>query len=165
MINKFLSLPDSIKQPLMLSAAFLVGAAVGRCTLPAKIVTKTETKIVQQEVKAENKAITTKRNVDTTVTTKPDGTRVVETKDLSVVTDILAEKDQTKVQSDHIDEKTVTYSKPSWMLGIGAGIHATSLKDGAIYSAQIQKRMLGPIWIGGSAQTDGFMGLSVHLEF
>lgn len=57
---------------------------------------------------------------------------------------------------------TITASK-DWMISASAGTKFEGLQP--IYGLQVQRRILGPIYVGAMASTDKMIGLSVGFEF
>lgn len=144
-------------KPLNLAIAALVlvllGYATGRYVQPAKVVT--ETKEVIKEVQVVNKnVVTTEKEIK-----HPDGT--VET-DTTI-------QDKSTEQSTTLDNKdtltTVTNAKPQWRLSAMAGKRSGQSLDQPMYGAIVERRILGPIFVGawGTSGRDG--GISVGLEF
>ena len=130
----------SIKQGILaLLVAFLIGAAVGRYSLPAKVVTKT---IVQRVDHSTIQRVETKR---------PDGTD-------TIVTSVKRDVD---LRSEN--DKTVTNDVQRWSL---LGVAGIGLKDRApAYGAEINYRLLGPVEVGAVGLTSGFVGVSVGIRF
>src|SRR5271166_702196 len=110
----------------------VVGAAIGRFSLPAKVVTKTEIQtvtktVVQTVVKTVvQKSVTDDKNKVTVITTtvKPDGSKVTTTTitDKSVISsesDKTAQSNTNAVTNTSQDIKsttTTTYSKNNWQV-------------------------------------------------
>lgn len=139
----------------------LLGYAFGRYLQPAKVVTKTETKVQVVEVEVER----VKTEVRTIVkeTTKPDGTRVVET----TKENISDSKKKTSKESDKQTNtsKIVENFKPQWRVQVAATIGSGGL-DGDNIRVGIERRIIGPVFLGAWSETRfGSYGASVSMEF
>jgi hypothetical protein len=157
---------------------FLVGAAVGRFSLPAKVVTKTETKTVEKEVvKWKTEIKRDQQNNKDTVTTEthyPDGRVVKETHIVDKGTTVTDNKtDETKTDnksSDTTTEKTTEYSTHDWNFAALGAIKKDSggnpaLASGFDYGLHVQRRVLGPFYLGGFGLTDKTLGASVGVSW
>jgi hypothetical protein len=101
------------------------------------------------------------------VTIKPDGTRTIETKtyDTSLIEitqngSINTEKDTT---TDTTKEKTVEYSKNEFLVSIGVQSNIQQLQPS--YGLHIEKRLIGPVYLGVFGYTNGSGGLNLGLGF
>lgn len=166
-------LNDNVKKGLIILAIFVGGAAVGRFSLPAKVVyqdheviktvtvtdTKTDTK---KQIDEKTDKVTT-----VTQTEYPDGRKVTTTvtTDKSV-SDIIneAQKDtQTKTDETQTKDitKTTTYSKNDWQINAMYTIRPTQS-----WGLGVQRRILGPFYIGGFyLQTGNTLGASAGISF
>jgi hypothetical protein len=125
--------------PVLILVSAAVGAAVTKSYFPT---VKTET--VTQEVIKE-KTVTEIRQE-----TRPDGTVVTETV-------VVEDRDQTK----DVKESKVDASKlPDWMLSVGQSVSASP-----VYTMSIQRRILGPVWLGAAANTSKELFVTVGVEF
>lgn len=76
--------------------------------------------------------------------------------------------DTTTTTIDHtkrleVDSKTTTQSIPkNWLV---SGSYATDRTLEPIYGLQVQRRVLGNLFIGASGNTKGVIGLSIGMEF
>jgi len=125
----------------------VVGVAIGRYVTPERIVTKTiiDTKIVT----------VVQHDTRTVTVTKPDGTTTIVSTDKSV---------DTIKQVEHESQvKVVENNKPQWK--VSAQFAPKNVKYEYFYGAQIERRILGPIFIGAFGNLDHTLGLSVGLEF
>lgn len=86
------------------------------------------------------------------VVEKPDGTKesITETVDHSVNTN-------TSSSSSTI------YLKPNWL--VGATVASKLAKLEPVYGVLVQRRIIGPVFAGGSVKTDGEFGLTIGMEF
>lgn len=146
------------------SVTFLLGLSIGYFALPAKVVTKTETKTVEKLVEDQNKTTKNNKVVVVTETTAPDGTKTKRTEvtDKSVTT--ADTKTSDDVSSDSKSEKTVTYAKNELSISALVGIQ---IGDGFTpsYGLSVQKRVLGPIYVGAFGFTNRLAGVSLGLSF
>lgn len=110
---------------------------------------------VQTQVKVEEKEVI-KRDVRTVIKerTKADGTTEKET---IIVDNSKESKERT------IEQKTI--KKNDWF--VAGGIEARNLNQLAnpIYRVEVNRRVLGDIFVGVSANTDRSVGLQVGLSF
>lgn len=130
-----------------IALAGVIGAACGYYLAPSKVVTKT---VVQKEVQKNN-------NVDThiTRTKKPDGT---------VIT-IISKEDKSTTQTSVHKDSTTTVTREHDSLMIRALI-AGDIRSGTIsYGLGIDKKVLGPFYIGAFGLTSGVIGTSIGLSF
>jgi len=138
---------------LIISALLLlgVGYGVGRYLQPAEV--KIEIKEVIKEVEVENRnVVTIIREIE-----RPDGTREIETR---IVDKTTIEKDRTASRSE---VKTVRALKPQWKVGAMVG-QSDFLRGGTIYGAQVERRILGPFFLGVWGNTNKSAGLSISME-
>lgn len=130
----------------------VIGYAAGRYVQPAKVVTKTETVTKTNTVVQEH--------VHTVVQTvvKPNGEKVItKTTDNNSV-----EKNNTS--SDSSASTVTTYSKPQWRAQGLVGLSTINLSS-SIYGVGVERRILGPIFVGAYGKTNSEAGLSLSLEF
>lgn len=138
----------SIRLYVLLALLLLViGYSLGRYFTPQKVVTKTV---------IETKTVTVvQRDTQTTVTEKPDGTKTTVIVDKSIDT---THQDQT------IDKtKTVENNKPDWHVGLQLAPKNPQYEY--FYGVQVERRILGPVFVGAFGDTDRTLGLVVGLEF
>lgn len=147
----------------------------GRYSAPTKVETKTVTQTVYQdrvvekrvEVQAEAKERIVYR--DRTVVSHPDGT--VEHRDIVRTDDSDKTKDTDAVTqlAEHTTEVTKAAEKivervaPSWQVNALGGMTWGSWKP--VYGAQVQRRILGPLWIGAWGLSSGEGGISAGVQF
>lgn len=127
---------------LMLISA-VISAAVTRYYWPKLEVKNVE---VQKEV-VRNDIRTVYRTIE-----RPDGTKetIKETTDKSVK------------QATSSKESTI-FSRKDWVVSTSAGTRFSNFEP--IYGLQVQRRILGPFYVGAVASTDKMVGVSVGLEF
>lgn len=141
--------------------ALVVGLAIGRYSLPAKIEVKTETQIVDH--KQDNVQTETKDQSVTTVTVRPDGSKVTETHNNIVVSQIDKSKDTTATKSE--SDTVTTYSTNRWGLSVIGAMRPLSAQFKPIYGGEISYRILGPFEIGAIGLQDGTIGIKLGLVF
>lgn len=123
-----------------MAVSLALGLGLGRYSMPAKVVTKTQIKTV------------TLRQDHTIVVRKPDGT-------VEVHRDIV-----TGVHQDALQSKETTRDMPRWQLGIMAGVKPFKTETPA-YGASLDYRLLGPVNAGIWGLTNGMVGARVSLAF
>jgi ribosomal protein S7 len=125
---------------------------------PTKIETKTEVKEVEvvKETKKEQKHVNTK----IVVTEYPDGRKTTET---YIVDDsvVFVDKDVEK-QVEIVKEKKVENAKPQWNAKVSTSLYPNF---NSIYQVDVNRRILGPIFLGVYGRTDKEFGIGVGFEF
>lgn len=162
--------------------ALIVAFAAGRFTA-AKPDVKTVEHVVAQkvEVKAEQKVEQKDTHTAQTVivyrdrVVHTDGT--VENKSQTVtttgtdthVTEHDATTDTTHAATTSDRNQTVSSYRPEWHVGVLAGfepLHMSPQLAGPFaLGAQVERRVLGPIWLGAWGMSSGMAGVSVSVEF
>lgn len=127
-----------------------IGYGVGRHLQPAEI--KTEIKEVEKIVeKIKKDIVIVEREVR-----QPDGTVIVdrETRDRS---------EEAIRRDTRREEETEINNKAQWK----ANIHVKSSISNLVpqYGASVERRILGPVWVGVGAYQDGTANVSVGWEF
>lgn len=146
-------------------ASFLVGR--GKVRTVTKVETKTEVveKVVEKVVTVKAKDV--QRKVTTKTETKPDGSSVVlRVEDVQTQTDVGTVSDftGTAVTTSSSKAETATGSKPGWRLGVSAEWKKAQEKPD-VYGLEIDRRIVGPFWLGARASTDKTAGIAVGLEW
>lgn len=187
--NKKYLLPIGVV--LLIGSVFYAGYA----TKPAeviekeKVVEKLVEKIVERKVEVEKivyrqaKKENTKK--ETTTTKKPDGTEVTHTteetntdtdtnvtKEKVVYVDRIIEKMVEKVVEK---EKIIKAKQIDWRVAAGAGVSIPVLLGepqlgtpglkGVVIQAEVDRRIIGPFWLGISGNTQGVVGLNLSGVF
>ncbi len=133
----------TMKNILITSAiALLVGFGLGSQIFPS-----IKEKIVEIEKEVIVKDIVTV----TKVITKHDGTK----EEVTTTTDKTKENKQTT--------NTKTVSKPDWHTSINAKRKIDNPE--LVYGIQVERRILGEVFVGGSVNTQKEVGLSVGVSF
>jgi hypothetical protein len=166
----------SAKNLAISSAVLLIaGLAIGRFTLPAKVVTKTQIQVQTQEVvKWQTKYVENQddhKNTTIIETKKPDGTDVIEThisdsEDTSVNSSS-GGSNSTQTSEKETQSKTVTYAKNDWHLNALASPSGDGkLIDGKMsYGGQVERRIMGPFYLGAFGLQNSTFGVSVGVSF
>lgn len=138
---------DKIKIYAIVSLILLVtGYGLGRYVQPPQEVIKTE---IQEREVVRKDIVTIVKEI-----TKPDGTKET----VTTTTDNTVERKDTK--TEHLETKIV---EKQWF--IAAGVARESLVSENIYQLSVNRRILGPIYAGLSANTEKQFGLNVGMEF
>jgi hypothetical protein len=137
---------------LIILVALAVGAALTRAYAPREVV---KTVAVDHDVVKDHIVTVTKEIV------QKDGTKEFDT----VVTDDRKEDDTKKTTIT--DTKTLPSLAPKWFVTAGMGLDASSLSSltTPVYQIGVNRRILGPIFIGVNANTRSQVGVNVGLEF
>lgn len=134
----------------------LLGYGTGRYLQPANVVIKKEEVI--KEVETTHKDVVTHEHT-------------VKNKDGSEVTDRTTEDKSTEVSNKQITEKestTITNKKPDWFITAGAEANSISNIANPTYQLGVNRRILGPIFLGGNAALGGGehrVGIQIGIEF
>lgn len=126
---------------IVIVISMVVGGIIAKKYMPTIKEVQTE-KVVTQ-----TKVITVVKE-----TKHPDGTTETET----TTTD-----NSTKTE-DRNDTKIIQQLMPQWHAGAGYGINEARLPT---YSAHIERRLLGPVWLGLRASTAKEYSVTASLEF
>jgi hypothetical protein len=159
--------------------ALLLGLAFGRFTLPTKVVERDHIVTQDREVQSTWHAYVGRSETKTEQQTKwvtttkwlPGG-EVVQTTQAQQDTKTeqktqVAEQTSTKTEIEHkreeIHERIVEAKKPDWIFGAAAGfdLHART----PIYKAEVDRRIIGPVFVGLSGQYPAAAMLEVKLLF
>lgn len=156
---------STMKKTLLLISAFLITGALGfgfgKYSAPTKVVEVEKIKTVTVEKVVEKKA--EKKNVKTVVVQAPDGTTTTTTTDTSTV-DTNTNTDTNTVATDE-KKKTTTYSRPNWRLAALGGFDPNGNIGKPIYGGSIERRILGPIFVGAFGMSNKSFGVSLSFEF
>lgn len=134
-----------------LVVALLAGYSVGRYFQPAEI--KTEIKEVEKVVeKIKKDIVVVEREVK-----NPDGTVVIDRR--------TEDKSEEAVSRDTKREEKQEVSKklPDWKVNALAKSSLSNIAPQ--YGALLERRILGPVWVGVGGFQDGTATLSVGFEF
>ena len=118
----------------------VIGAAIGtyfdaKHTIEEKVVYKDKVRTVVKEV----------------ITERPDGTKITERQ---------TTKDEKKKQvAKRKESKPV---KKDWLVGVKYDLVPSSVP---VWTAEVQRRVIGDFYIGAYGRTDGVLGVGVTLAF
>lgn len=177
-----------------IAAALLCAFAVGRYETPPKTVTtaavvdhSTENQLAQAREQINTltqqvATLKTKKHEVKTVAVKPDGSKTIQT-----VTDtdtdqathsqtaqqtVATQQVQTQTEVTHsaTTSVTVTTVKPQWRVSALAGVDVLHLNQPALLGpvqlgALVERRLIGPVWVGAFGLSSGTAGLALSLEF
>jgi hypothetical protein len=128
--------------------SMVVGGAITSKFVQSKSEVKTQ---IVDHVVTQDHVVTVVKEVD-----HPDGTKeITTTKD-----DTSVKHDTSVTNKDDIKAKPL----PNWMVSGGVGLTFDGTVD-RVYKAEIQRRILGPVFIGAYGTTKSEVGLSVGFEF
>jgi len=133
-------------RPMLIALVIgLVIGSIGGCWATKKL-TKPE---VRTEIQEKEIVRTDIRTVTRTVE-RPDGSKetVVETVD--------------KTKSVASKQAVVEVSKPNWSAGVAV---EADYKLQPVYEIELNRRVLGPIFVGVSANTEAELGIRLNVEF
>lgn len=128
---------------ILVAITAVVSAAVTRHYFP---------KIQQQTVEIEKEVIKTDIRTVTRVIERPDGTK-------ESVTEIV---DRT-TKRETTSKTATTFQRKDWVVSLGGVAQVRHLDP--VYVLQVNRRILGPFYVGGIITTDQQIGISVGLEF
>lgn len=164
---------DLIKKGLIVLVIFATGAAVGRFSLPAKIVEK-EKIVVQEKIVEKKVEVKDVKKKDHKIYvriehTSPDGTKTVETR----IMDDKSSDSSDKTTDDKTDNKTTTDEKSKETVYAQQSLIVSLLADetfnkgiaGPNFGLMVQKRLIGPVYFGAFGLMDKSFGLSLGLAF
>lgn len=146
-----------------LATGLIIGAlgfAFGRYSAPVKTITKTETKTVEviKEVKVASQQ--NNRQIHIVTTKYPDGRVVTETFILNKDTIVISDNKESVKENTVVVTKEVYNKKPDYLVGV---LVETDYSK-PIYGVSIDRRILGPIFLGAYGKTDKQVGLSLKME-
>lgn len=148
---------------------FVLGYGTARFRTPVKVVTKTDTQVVTKDIiKWRTRVIKDSHEYKTVIEHKfPDGTWVRKSTDEKTNEEKRDTRENRKEDktSNTISQTTTTYSKPNWQFGVLTGFSATSPKGSFELGGYVDRRLLGPVWIGANATKSGRVGFSLGIEF
>jgi len=130
-----------------------LGYSFGRYVQPAQVQIKTQVQIKEVEVARKNVVTVTHEEK------KPDGTMIIDTRieDKSTET--------TKTDTKEKTTETITNLKPQWKVQGLAGISLDKSFVGEVYGVGVERRIIGPIFVGVYGKTSKEVGLSLSVEF
>jgi hypothetical protein len=146
---------NSLKPWQSITLAILValglGYSFGRYAQPAKEVIKT-VEVVKTVETVKHDTVTITKQIK-----KPDGSTETDT----TTTD--KDVDTTNTSMTDKTSETITNVKPQWKATGLLGYNVSTFQK--VYGAEIDRRIIGPIFIGAWANTQQTGGVSVSIEF
>lgn len=128
-----------------------LGYAFGRYAQPARVEIKREVEVKEKEV-IKHDTVTVEKEIK-----HPDGTIEKETRTEDKTVE--SKKSDTKEK----ESKVVVSEKPQWKAGALAGYDLNQLKP--VYGGEVERRILGPIFVGVWANTQSTVGAKLSIEF
>lgn len=166
-------LTNSLYLIVIFTGLFGCGFLLGRYSLPAEIVEKEkivyQDRIVEKKVEIKDVKKKDHKIIVRFEKTMPDGTKTVETKIMddsstessSTTTDNKTE-DVTKVDEK---EKTTIFQTNDTIVSLLASTHFSDITLGPNLGLSIQRKFIGPIYIGAFGYKDKSFGLSLGIVF
>jgi hypothetical protein len=159
------------KKILIVTILIAAAAGFGRYTAPSKVVEKEhivyQDKIVEKIVNVKDTSHKDNKVIERLTSIKPDGTKTIATKiydksDVEITQKNTVNKTEDVTQ-DTEKSKTVDYKKDDLILS--AGYKLTIPSGDPAWGLLFNKRLIGPIYIGGFGFTDKTIGASVGVSF
>ncbi len=164
----------TIKTKVIISVvALATAAAIGRYSLPERVITKTETVTVEKIVKVKDTDTTVKKDkkYKKTITEiiRPDGTKEVTT---VITEDTSTGKETTSRENDTSDSNTIVKNEKevinstskTTILGT-FGMEPFSSVPTPIYGVFVSRPVLGPITFGAGGNSKGELTFGIGLQF
>lgn len=143
----------------------LVVFATGRYCTPEKVITKTETVEVIKEVKVVETVTVqqNKRQTKTVITEYPDGKKVTEIYEVNEDVIFIENNSNSTVDSNTSTNTTtiVKTDKPNWNLYGVAGYQDNRFN----YGINVNRRILGPVFIGVTGKNNKDLSIGIGIEF
>lgn len=152
------------RKVLIATLVFVVGAAFGRFSLPARVEIKTQTQVVEKVVVQKERAKQTDRTTVIIKTVAPDGT-VTERTEIVDKTKVTSDTNKTSdSKSDSSSSKVTEYAKNDWFIRAMAK-GQLGVAGPLRYGVGVDRRILGPVYLGVFGYDDKTVGGSVGLSF
>lgn len=121
-----------------------ISAAVTRFYFPQIEFKNTETvkEVVRNDIKIIERVIE-----------RPDGTK-----------EIIKETTDKSTKKETSTSETIIAAKKQWLIAVGANTKLSS-RDLIVYDLHVQRRILGPFYLGAKVATDKSVGVSLGMEF
>lgn len=168
----------------------LGGLVVGRITAPESVrveerlktvevekqVVVTVEKVEVQVVKVKDSAVQDRYRREEKTVSSPDGTvTVTETEERNIDTVVKETENKTEVKVVEVEkqvivereklvEKIIQPVMPSWKINAVANSSIHNLTSIG-YGAQVERRILGPIWVGGIVTSNGGVSATAGIQF
>lgn len=157
---------DLIKKYLPYIIILAIGGAFGFYYAPEKVKTKIEYKEKIVEIEKEKIVEVNKRRTSTHIimTEYPDGKKVTETFIIDESIELIEVEKEKIVYKDKVivKEKEINKKKADWL--VKASMQVLPY-DSTIYTLDVNRRILGPIFLGASVNTKLDTNVGVGLEF
>lgn len=158
---------------IILVVIFASGLAIGRFTLPSKVVEKEkivyQDKVVEKLVENKDVKRNNNRTITKTETVSKDGTKTVitklEDKTVSDTSTKTSEDKKQDVSKEDDKSKETTYNTQKFTIAGMAKINVTNVSGGLSYGALIGYRVIGPFSILGAGYSDGTATLGIGITF
>lgn len=166
---------------IIAAAALLLAFAAGRFLTPTKVQTveqirEVEVEVIKEVIKeVEAKTSTTQKNTQTktVITEYPDGKKVTEIYELNQDTIVIevekkveiAKESESVKQTEEYKMTTKTFSTKDWSVGAMAGVSGFDINSKPFYGVQVDRRILGPVHVGGFVTDSKKVGLTVRVSF
>jgi hypothetical protein len=135
----------------------VIGFVLGGLFQPKEVEVREVEKIVYKEQITKKSNI--KRDVNKRETIKPDGTKVIET-----VTSTSRDSQSDSNISSEQEKSKSTKVNNNWHISVLYSPSIMGIQD-QTYALDIQRRILGNLFLGASASTQKQIGVSIGLEF
>lgn len=142
----------------------LLGYAFGRYLQPATVVTKVEQHEVIKYVEKSTKEKNNNKDIVIVETRYPDGTVKKETHIVDKGTIVIDKSKESSDTKDSKSETIVSNTKPQWKASGLLGVADYSLSN-RVYGLEVERRILGPIFLGAWGMNNKQLGVSLGLEF
>jgi len=150
--NLYQNYKNYVHAAIAMLLCLLIGYGGGRYAQPAKVITKTET-VEKEKIVTNDNVVTVVKEID-----RPDGTKekTTETVDKSTITN---DTDTTTKTTKDVERKTL-----DWKVGaLAKPDFSDHLKP--TYGIQIERRVIGSIYVGGAMTTNREFFASVGILF
>lgn len=96
---------------------------------------------------------------------QPDGSSVTTTDESSVETEATTETPPPASEVAPLLAAATVRAQPQWRVGAGAGLTTDYSSVNVVYAFEIDRRLLGPVWLGLRATTVPSVALTLSVEF
>lgn len=156
---------DLLKKGIVYLIVFCFGVAAGYFTMPEKVTVKTEIieKVVEKvvETKTENRDI----QQVTVEVEKPDGTKTKVTKFIDKTKTDLSLASEKWSEKENRYEKVTEYGS-KWKANVYYKTNVSSLGyDIKGFGVGVERKVLGPIHVGGQVYLDKSVGVNLGIGF
>lgn len=169
---------------LVAAVALAAGFLLGRSSAPARVEVREVERVrvqLQERTATASAAASASdtraaRDVERVRVVKSDGTRIERTRVRARVEQHQAHAEQhqahaeVQLQQESARERVsvTTSQRPSWRAGALVGLQLRELRlppGPLLYGAHVERRVLGPLWLGAWGLSSGAAGLSLSAEF